>query len=109
MTVTHSGTISKVYDANTQATIDINDYSITGFITGESATVSQTRGTYDNKNVGSGKTVGIDLSSAYNPALGTLMSNYTPTQTITVTNGVITGNSVTLTGNTGINKVAQIH
>ena len=105
VTVTHSGTISKIYDGNTNASIDLTDYSISGFITGESATVTQTLGTYDTKSVGTGKTVSIDLSEAYNPASGTLMSNYAPTQSLSLNYGVISGNSVTLTGNTNINKV----
>ncbi|MCI4643145.1 MAG: YDG domain-containing protein, partial [Flavobacteriaceae bacterium] len=69
------------------------------------ATITQTLGTYDTKSVGTGKTVSIDLSEAYNPASGTLMSNYAPTQSLSLSNGVISGNIVTLTGNTGINKV----
>ena len=74
-----------MYDGTTAATLAAANYSITGFVTGEGATVTQTAGTYytdasltiASKDVATATTVGVNLTPAdYTADVGTLLSNY---------------------------------
>ncbi|MFA6075051.1 MAG: filamentous hemagglutinin N-terminal domain-containing protein [Negativicutes bacterium] len=61
---TIAGTASKVYDGTTVAPISgIASHGITGFIDGDSGTVTITGANYDNKNIGVGKTVSISTAN----------------------------------------------
>ena len=53
-----TGTVSKTYNANTTATLASNNYT-TDAINGDNVSVSTTSGSYDTKNVGTGKTVTV--------------------------------------------------
>ncbi len=68
-----TGTISRTYDATTTATLASGNYANTGAIDGDTVTLNDpTSGTYDTKNVGTGKTVsvsGIAVDSATNGAV----------------------------------------
>ncbi|NLD38765.1 MAG: filamentous hemagglutinin N-terminal domain-containing protein [Desulfatiglans sp.] len=86
---------NKVYDANTTATVDTTGAS--GWLAGDTVTVSAS-GLFDNKNVGTGKTV--TLTSSYG---GTDLGNYSITDQATTTAN-ITQKSLTATY-TGIDKV----
>lgn len=68
ITASLTGTISKVYDATTVATLAGSNYTTLGAIDGDTINLSNpTSGAYDNKNVGLNKTVsasGIFITSA---------------------------------------------
>jgi len=61
-----TGTVSKVYDGNTNAILSTGNYSLSGVASGDAVTLSSpTSGTYDSKNAGANKTVtvsGLGLS-----------------------------------------------
>lgn len=56
--------LSKVYDGQTRATLTPENYLLSGWLGSNGATVTQTTGTYDTANVGTGKTVTVSLSSS---------------------------------------------
>src|SRR5699024_4137983 len=61
LTVGLAGTTSKVYDANTLATIGPGNYHVSGLRPADTATVTTTGAAhYGNKNVGNNKTVTIN-------------------------------------------------
>ncbi len=94
LTVSATG-INKVYDGNTTATVTLSDDRVSGDV----LTTSYTTATFDNKNVGTGKTVsvsGISIS-------GTDAGNYTFNTTASTT-ADITARALTVSA-TGINKV----
>ena len=90
-----AGTITKVYDGNTTAALTAANYSFTGKVAGEDVTLNRpAMGTYDHKNVATGKTVtvtGIALQ-------GTDAANYILAATTLNTNiGTITAQPLTIT------------
>nr|WP_170131910.1 YDG domain-containing protein [Zavarzinia compransoris] len=98
LTASLTGTASKVYDGTGGATLAAGNYSLAGVIGTDNVTLTPvTAGTYDTKNVGTGKVVtvtGLTLT-------GTAASNYTlASTTITGTIGTITAKALTasLTG-----------
>ena len=79
-TVTASiiGDPSKTYNGSTSATLSPSNFSLTGVISGESFTVTQTAGTYNSKDVYTATTVTASLSAGnFMPGSGTLASDYT--------------------------------
>ena len=97
MTVSGITASNKTYDANTNATVSIGSVSYSGLVSGDNFVVSAT-GTFDNKNVGTGKTVTI--SSSYS---GSDVSNYSITnQSSTTAN--ITAKALTVSGITASDK-----
>jgi filamentous hemagglutinin family protein len=76
------GTVRKTYDGTTSATLDSSNFLLSGWVGSDGATVTQTRGRFDNANAGSGKTVTVDLSrSDYRATGATNLGNYIlPTQ-----------------------------
>jgi len=71
------GTPTKVYNGTTAATLAPANYALTGFVTGEGATVTQTAGTYNSKDVLTANTVSVTLAAGNYTATGaTLLSNY---------------------------------
>ena len=70
------GNPTKVYDANTGATLTGANYTLTGFIGSESAGVTETVGTYDSANAGSRTVTAILDSGDFTAGGGTLLSNY---------------------------------
>lgn len=76
LTAAITGNPTKGYDGTRTATLTASDYTLSGFVSGEGATVTQTAGLYDSPNVGS-RTVTASLSSGNFAAnTGTLLSNY---------------------------------
>jgi hypothetical protein len=72
------GTTSKAYDGSTAATLATGNFALTGFVSTEGATVTQTAGTLLTAAAGSRKTVTAALSSSdFAANSGTLLSNYT--------------------------------
>ncbi len=68
LTVNLIGTTSKVYDTTTSAILAANNYSLSGVIGSDIVNLNKpTSGTYDTKNVGTGKTTsvsGLSISGA---------------------------------------------
>ena len=76
-----TGTVTKVYNGDaTVANLTTANYSITGFIAGEGATIGVASGTYDaGKNVqgpNSAVTSASLVAGDYTQDAGTLLSNY---------------------------------
>jgi filamentous hemagglutinin family protein len=70
------GNPTKTYDSNGTASLVTGNYQLTGFVSGEGATITQTVGTYDTVNQGA-RTVATGLSTGnYTADPGTLLSNY---------------------------------
>jgi hypothetical protein len=95
--VTLTGTVAKVYDGTTVATLTSNNYVTTGWQGSDGATITQTTGTYDNANAGTNKLVNVTLTSSdYSATNGTLLSNYNLPTAASGYVGVITPKSVTV-------------
>ena len=91
LTITFLGSPTKVYDGTVGVTLTQSNYTISGFVGGESATIGQVSGSYDTPHAGTGKTVTATLrSSDFVPAAGTSMSNYTFSSAVTSASGIIT-------------------
>ena len=93
LTTTLASTVPKEYNATLAATLSNSNFSVPTGVSGETISVTKTTGTYDNKNVGTGKTVTANLASGDYSITGTnaLLSNYT------LTTGDVTGNVGTIT------------
>jgi filamentous hemagglutinin family protein len=95
--VTLTGTVAKVYDGTTVATLTSNNYVTTGWQGSDGATITQTTGTYDNANAGTNKLVNVTLASSdYSATNGTLLSNYNLPTAASGYVGVITPKPVTV-------------
>ena len=98
-TITVSGITAsdKGYDANTTASIDLAGITFAGIETGDNITATVT-GTFDTKDIGVGKTV--NLTATYS---STTLGNYTIVDQSTTT-ASITAKTVSVTGDSGLNK-----
>jgi len=103
ITVSLTGTVSKMYDATTATTLTGSNYITSGAIDGDTVTTSHpTNGTYDNKNVGTSKVVsvpGISITNATDGAAtvyGYQLSSTTAEGNI----GIITTAPLTVTAQT---------
>ncbi|MGF6767873.1 filamentous hemagglutinin family protein [Paraburkholderia sp. GAS199] len=91
LTITFVGSPTKVYDGSANATLSQSNYTITGFVGGQSAEIGQNSASYATPNAGNGITVTAALRpSDFVPAAGTSMSNYTFPSVLTTPTGVIT-------------------
>ena len=70
-----TGAPIKTYDGTTAATLSASDYTLSGFVAGQNAVVTQTDGSYASADAGS-RTVGADLAGAIVGASGTNLANY---------------------------------
>src|SRR5207248_7798969 len=71
------GDPTKAYDGTTAATLTSANFSLTGVVSGESFTVTQTSGTYNSKDVATANTVTASLAPGdFTPGAGTSASNY---------------------------------
>ena len=116
LTTTLSGSLGKVYDGTTADTLSSANFNVTGFVTGQSATVTQTSGSFNSPNVSGATTVSATLASSdYSAGNGTTLSNYTlPTSasanaaisqaplTITANNATKTYDGTAWTGGNGV-------
>jgi autotransporter-associated beta strand protein len=76
------GSIQKTYDGNTSATLTSGNFSLNGFVTvngvAEGASVTQTVGVYNDRNVLSANSVSTTLASGdFTANSGTSFANYT--------------------------------
>ena len=93
------GTPTRPYDGTATATLTAANFSLSGLVSGQSFTVTQTAGTYNSANVTSASTVTASLSAPnFTAGTGTLASNYT-LPTIASGPGAINPASVTATIN----------
>jgi hypothetical protein len=90
---------NKVYDQNTTATVQTASANLSGIVAGDNLSINSVTGVFDNKNVGTGKTV--TLTSTYT---GSDINNYSITDQATATAN-ITAKALTATGFTAANKV----
>ena len=103
-TLTATGSVTKVYDRTTAATLGVGAYAFTGVVSGDDVTLdsAQVSATFPNKNVGAGKALVV---AAGNSALsGADAGNYS----LTVGTGFvgeITPAPLTLTGFGAVTKV----
>ena len=78
LTVTFLGDPTKVYDGTNAVTLGPSNYTISGFVGGQGATIGQTSATYATKNAGTGIPISGSLApSDFVPTAGTSLSNYT--------------------------------
>ena len=93
-----TGSTSKVYNASTTASLVSGNFLLSGWVGADGATVTKTTGTYDNANVGTGKTVTVSLSNSdYSPTGGTVLANYQLPTSVSGSIGAITPAPLTLT------------
>jgi filamentous hemagglutinin family protein len=93
-----TGTVSKVYNGNTTATLQSSNYVLSGWLGSDGAIVTQTTGTYDNANAGAGKTVTVSLAASDFTATGsTNLNNYQLPTSVSGAVGTITPAVLTLT------------
>ena len=59
LTVSLTGSVTRAYDAGVDAALTQGNYNVTGLLAGD-AVVLGTSGAFDNKNVGSGKTITVN-------------------------------------------------
>ena len=101
-----TGSISKVYDGTTTATLASGNYLLSGFVANEGATVTKTSGSYDTANAGSNKTVTVSLADSDYAATGsTNLGNYSLPTTVSGAIGAITAKPLTANDITAANKV----
>ena len=71
-----TGAPTRTYDGTTTATLATGDYTLTGFVAGEGAAVTQGRGSYASADAGS-RAVSASLSAGdFAAASGTTLANY---------------------------------
>jgi hypothetical protein len=90
---------NKVYDGTTDATI--TDYTLNGKINGDQVSLGVEGAQFDNKNVGTGKTVTVTTSDLAGPDAG----NYSLAGRSWTTTANITVRPITVTADTGQSKV----
>ncbi|MBU2720136.1 hypothetical protein HF563_12310, partial [Acidithiobacillus ferridurans] len=89
---------TKTYDGTTTATLNSSNYQLSGFVSGQGATVTQTQGTYASANAGTNISVSANLSSNdFAADTGTQLSNYA-LPTVATGTGTITPKAVSLSG-----------
>ncbi len=77
LTASLIGPVEKTYDGTTAATLAPGNYSLVGFVPGQTATVTQTVGTYASPNAGTGIGVSATLTAGdFTAGAGTLLTNY---------------------------------
>ncbi|MDE1989936.1 MAG: hypothetical protein KGI82_05650, partial [Betaproteobacteria bacterium] len=78
LTAAITGTITKTYDGTAAATLHDDNYVLSGLVSGENISITQTSGTYNSKDVATATTVTVKLASTdFTPVGATLLSNYT--------------------------------
>ena len=103
ITITLAGTFSKIYDGNTNATLGVANLivdpnAIVG--TDELAVSAGVTGVFDDKNVGTGKTVSVAIANV--SLTGNAVANYSLANpaTLTAAIGEITARAITVTAQT---------
>ena len=101
-----TGLVSKVYDGSNAALLSPSNYTLSGFVGSDGASVTKTVGSYSDANAGTAKTVTVSLSASDFAALGnTNLSNYSLPTSVSGTVGEITPATLTLSNLTASHKV----
>ena len=98
--------VTKTYDGTTTATVANADIGVAGANAGESVVLSAGSANFDNKNIGSGKTVSLSnltIASASRGAI-TIHGYGLSTTTASHANGAINPKSLTLSGHSAADK-----
>ena len=83
LTLALIGNVTKVYDGATGISVNSSNFSLSGFVTGEGATIGSQLGTLASANVGTGIVVTVvGNMQLVTPIGATLLSNYTAQPTI---------------------------
>ncbi|GGA02689.1 YDG domain-containing protein [Dyella caseinilytica] len=100
LTAVITGSPTKVYDGTDSATLTASDYTLTGFVNGQGASIPQSAtANYVTPNAGTGLGVQSTLVvSDFVANAGTLLSNYILPTSATGNNGVITPYVLNLSG-----------
>lgn len=112
-----TGTVNKTYDGTRAATFNSGNYALSGVVGTEVVNIANTSGTYDTKNVGTGKTVsvsgltlsGVDasnymlLSTSLSGAIGVINKKGTDW----IYQGAVTNAEHLIITGTGISEVNQ--
>ena len=100
LTAVITGSPTKVYDGTNSATLTASDYTLTGFASGEGASIPQSAtANYVTSNAGTGLGVQSTLVvSDFVASSGTLLSNYILPTSAAGNNGVITPYVLNLSG-----------
>ncbi len=94
-----TGTVSKIYDGNTIATLTPANYTVSGAIDGDTVTLNNpSSGTYADKNVGTGKRVDVSGISIVRAVSGSGMPvfGYTLLPTASGNIGIITARAAAI-------------
>ncbi|OQW75766.1 MAG: hypothetical protein BVN32_09495 [Proteobacteria bacterium ST_bin14] len=103
ITVSLIGTVTRVANGTTTATVAPENFSLSGFVTGEGARVNQTMAEYASAMAGMNLTVTTILSLPnFEPIGGTLLSNYS------LPIGPVAGPIGTLTAQAAVTQVTAI-
>lgn len=95
LTVSLAGSVDRIYDGTTTATLASGNYTFGNIYNGESLGISNTSGTYSDKNVGTGKAVTVNGLAL----TGTTAGNYTlASTTVTGNVGNITKRDISVGG-----------
>ena len=97
LTAAITGTPSRIYDGTTSATLTTGNYALTGLVSGESATVTQTSGTYASANVGNRVVTASLAPGDLTAGSGTTLTNYVLPNSATG-GGTITTRTLTIGG-----------
>jgi len=93
-----TGTVRKTYDGTAAAVLDASNFLVTGWVDGDGATITATRGRYEDANAGTGKRVTVDLTLAdYLADAGTNLANYVLPMQVNGNVGVIDKAAATVT------------
>ena len=116
LTAAITGNPTRSYDGTTAATLDASNYTITGFLAGQGATIGQTAGTYASANAGSVAVASTLAPVTVTAGAGTNLANYllptTASGTGTITLRVLTASIVgtptrTYDGTTAVSLTAS--
>ena len=94
---------NKVYDSNLLATVHTSGATYTGLLARDDVTLSAITGQFNNKNVGTGKTVSLSNATL----IGADLANYTVVSTQLATSADITKADLAITGISADNKTYE--
>ena len=98
ITATIVGTPTKDFDGTTTATLTPVNYALTGLLGGQTLTVTQTTGAFDDPNPGNRSVSAVLNPSFFTPGTGTLLGNYSLPASATGPGLINTRNVIVETG-----------
>ncbi|WP_130618625.1 YDG domain-containing protein [Dyella amyloliquefaciens] len=90
LTIDFQGSPTKIYDGTTAVALNQSNYTISGFVAGQGATITQVTGGYATQHAGTNIPVTATLTASdFSPDAGTSMSNYSFPASLTSATGII--------------------